>query len=90
VQTALRFTFERYDGAGLPKGTFGDAIPIHTRVGQLADMAEVHHRTYGVDGAIAMARSRCGGQFDPAVVDLFVAHAEEILADVRLGVASSF
>jgi HD-GYP domain-containing protein (c-di-GMP phosphodiesterase class II) len=82
VQTALRFTFERYDGTGQPEGASGDAIPIHTRVGQLADMAEVHHHTYGVDAAIAMARSRRGGQFDPAVVDVFVAHAEEILADV--------
>ena len=82
VQTALRFTFERYDGAGVPQGVSGDAIPIHTRVGQLADMAEVHHHSYGVDGAIAMARSRRAGQFDPAVVDVFVAHAGEILADV--------
>jgi HD-GYP domain-containing protein (c-di-GMP phosphodiesterase class II) len=82
VQIALRFTFERYDGGGLPDGASGDAIPIQTRVGQLADMAEVHHRTFGVDGAIAMASSRRGGQFDPAVVDVFVAHAEEILADV--------
>jgi HD-GYP domain-containing protein (c-di-GMP phosphodiesterase class II) len=82
VQTALGFTFERYDGSGQPRGAAGDAIPIHTRVGQLADMAEVHHQTYGVDGAIEMARSRRGGQFDPAVVDAFVADAEEILADV--------
>lgn len=82
VQVALRSTFERYDGAGLPEGASGDAIPIQMRVGQLADMAEVHHHAYGVDGAIAMARSRRGGQFDPAVVDVFVAHAEEILADV--------
>ncbi|HUB55344.1 MAG TPA: HD domain-containing phosphohydrolase [Mycobacterium sp.] len=82
VQTALGFTFERYDGGGLPQGVSGDAIPIHTRVGQLADVAEVHHHTYGVNGAIAMARSRRGGQFDPAVVDVFVDHAEEILADV--------
>lgn len=82
VQTALRFAFERYDGSGQPQGASGDAIPIHTRVGQLADVAEVHHNTYGADGAIAVARNRRGGQFDPAVVDVFVAHAEEILADV--------
>ena len=39
------------------------------RVAQLAEMAEVHHRAYGVEGAVAMARSRRGGQFDPKVVD---------------------
>jgi HD-GYP domain-containing protein (c-di-GMP phosphodiesterase class II) len=50
----------------------GVEIPIEMRVAQLADMAEVHQRTYGVDGAVAMARSRRGGHFDPDVVDAFV------------------
>ena len=75
VQTALRFTFERFDGGGLPNGVQGDAIPIEMRVAQVADMAEVHQREYGVDGAVAMVRSRRGGQFDPAVVDVFVSDA---------------
>ena len=52
--------------AGCPTGAHGDAIPIQMRVAQLADMVEVHHRTYGVEGAVAMARTRRGGQFDPA------------------------
>ncbi len=70
VQAALAFTFERYDGGGLPSGASGDAIPIEMRVAQLADMLEVHQRSYGVEGAVAMARSRSGGQFDPQLVDL--------------------
>lgn len=85
VQAALKFTFERYDGGGLPTGAYGDAIPIQMRVAQLADMAEVHHRTYGVEGAVAMVRSRRGGQFDPGVVDTFVGHAEAILAGPPTG-----
>jgi HD-GYP domain-containing protein (c-di-GMP phosphodiesterase class II) len=48
-------------------------------VAQLADMVEVHQRQYGVGGAVAMARSRRGGQFDPAVVDAFVAEPDRIL-----------
>ena len=80
VQTALRFTFERFDGGGLPAGASGDAIPIEMRVAQLADMVEVHQREYGVEGAVAMARSRRGGQFDPAVVDAFVADPAGVLA----------
>ncbi|NED65123.1 LuxR family transcriptional regulator, partial [Streptomyces sp. SID10244] len=43
---------------------------------------EVHHRTYGVDGAVAMARSRRGGHFDPAVVDAFVTDPEGVLSVV--------
>jgi HD-GYP domain-containing protein (c-di-GMP phosphodiesterase class II) len=50
------------------------------RVAQLADIVEVHHREHGVQGAVAMARSRRGGQFDPHVVDAFIENAEAILA----------
>lgn len=85
VQTALGFAFERYDGGGLPAGAGGDAIPIQMRVAQLAEMAEVHHRTYGVEGAVAMVRSRRGGQFDPDVTDTFLQHAEAILAGPQAG-----
>lgn len=73
VERALAFAFERYDGAGLPKGASGDAIPIEMRVAQLADFAEVHHRVYGIEGAVAVARSRRGGHFDPVVADAFLA-----------------
>lgn len=79
VQTALRYTFERFDGGGLPQGASGEAIPIEMRVAQLADMVEVHQREYGIDGAVAMARSRRGGQFDPAVVDAFTADPSDVL-----------
>lgn len=80
VQHALGYTFERFDGGGLPNGVSGDGIPVEMRVAQVADMVEVHQREYGIDGAVAMARSRRGGQFDPAVVDAFVADPAEILA----------
>lgn len=80
VQTALKYTFERFDGGGLPAGAAGDQIPIEMRVAQVADMIEVHQREYGTDGAVAMARSRRGGQFDPAVVDAFVDDPESLLA----------
>jgi HD-GYP domain-containing protein (c-di-GMP phosphodiesterase class II) len=80
VQASLAFAFERYDGGGLPAGVHGDQIPVPMRVAQLAEMAEVHHRAYGVEGAVAMARFRRGGQFDPKVVDTFTQHADAILA----------
>ncbi|HYZ67366.1 MAG TPA: HD domain-containing phosphohydrolase [Mycobacterium sp.] len=80
VQTALRYTFERFDGGGLPNGAAGETIPIEMRVAQVADMVEVHQREYGTVGAVAMARSRRGGQFDPAIVDAFTDDAESLLA----------
>ena len=48
------------------------AIELKDLVAQLADMVEVHHRTYIAEGTVSMARQRRGGQFDPAVVDVFV------------------
>ncbi|KUI25637.1 LuxR family transcriptional regulator [Mycobacterium sp. IS-1742] len=80
VQRVLGYTFERFDGGGLPGGAAGDAIPVEMRVAQFADLVEVHHRDHGVEGAVAMARSRRGGQFDPAVVDAFVADPDAVLA----------
>lgn len=80
VATTLAYTFERYDGGGLPVGASGNQIPIEMRVAQFADVAEVHHRTYGLDAMIAMATSRRGGQFDPAVVDAALTRPEELFA----------
>jgi HD-GYP domain-containing protein (c-di-GMP phosphodiesterase class II) len=85
VQASLAFAFERYDGGGLPAGAHGDEIPVQMRVAQLADMVEVHHRAGGVDGAVAVARGRRGGQFDPQVVDTFIQHADAILAGPLAG-----
>ncbi|WP_166983052.1 HD domain-containing phosphohydrolase [Paramicrobacterium fandaimingii] len=71
VASALEYTFERFDGTGLPAAVAGDEIPVEMRVAQVADNAEVHHRMYGVAGAVAMVNGRRGGHFDPAIVDAF-------------------
>ncbi len=76
VEATLAYTFERYDGGGLPAGASGEDIPIEMRVAHLADVAEVHQRMYGVQGAVAMAGSRRGGHLDPVVVDAFRTDAE--------------
>ncbi|MDQ0093757.1 HD domain-containing phosphohydrolase [Paeniglutamicibacter psychrophenolicus] len=74
----LEHTFERWDGRGLPAGKSGVQIPLEMRIAQLADTVEVHLRTAGLDGAVAMARARRGTQFDPALADLFCARAPEL------------
>ncbi len=85
VQQALGFTFERFDGGGLPAGARGANIPIAIRVAQLSDMVEVHHRNLGVQGAVAMVQARRGGQFDPDIAEVFIADAEKILAGPAVG-----
>ena len=46
---------------------------------QLAGPVEVFARRHGIEAAVAVARRHRGTQFDPAVVDLFCAHAPELL-----------
>jgi HD-GYP domain-containing protein (c-di-GMP phosphodiesterase class II) len=79
VAEPLRHVFARWDGKGLPAGVGGDELPIAARLVQLADIAEVHHRDDGVEGAVSVVRERAGGQFDPVLVEAFCDHADEIL-----------
>lgn len=69
VGDALSCAFERWDGGGLPQGLSEAQLPLATRVVQLAETCEVHQRLHGTSGALAMARSRSGTQFDPALVE---------------------
>jgi len=78
VEVAVAYTFERFDGGGLPAGASGESIPIEMRVAQVADVAEVHHRLYGIQGAVMMVRSRSGGQLDPAVVNAFTVDTDAL------------
>jgi HD-GYP domain-containing protein (c-di-GMP phosphodiesterase class II) len=81
VCAALPFAYERWDGSGLPAGAAGSQIPVAMRVAQLADIAEVHHRAYGLSAAIAEVNRRSGKQFDPDVVAVFTAAAGDLLRD---------
>ena len=56
VGDALAGSYERWDGKGWPGKVAGDAVPVASRIVQLAEYVEVAHRTGGVDG-----RPRAGG-----------------------------
>jgi HD-GYP domain-containing protein (c-di-GMP phosphodiesterase class II) len=79
VQDPLVHVFARWDGKGIPAGTGGEELPLAIRLVQIAAIAEVHHRSGGVDAAIAVARDRAGGQFDPRLVEAFTDCARELL-----------
>jgi len=80
VGEAVATGYERWDGKGWPGELSGDAIPLASRVVQLAEHVEVAHRVGGIGGACALARARAGGQFDPALVDLLVSDAPAVFA----------
>jgi two-component system, cell cycle response regulator len=79
----VRSSHERFDGSGYPDALAGAAIPLGARVIAVCDAydAMVSDRPYraAVTHAEALAELlRCAGtQFDPAVVQAFVAVAED-------------
>ena len=79
VQTALTQVYERWDGQGAPRGLAGEAIVRPLRVVQMAHQVQAYHREHGVEGAVAMARQRSGGWYDPAIVERFCANAPDLL-----------
>ena len=78
VLDALATSYERWDGKGFPGELSGEAIPMSARITQLAEFAEVAHRTAGVPGAIDVAERRSGKQFDPDLVALFTTDVEKV------------
>src|SRR4051812_27220670 len=76
---------ERWDGAGYPRRIAGDGIPLVGRIVAVADVfdAVTSKRVYkdaaDVDTAVGIVREGRGTQFDPAVVDAFLAALPAIL-----------
>lgn len=74
VRDALRFTFERWNGNGFPAHASGQAIPLAMRVVHLSQDMEAIGRLFSPSKAIDAASDRRDRTYDPALVDVFVAH----------------
>jgi adenylate cyclase len=74
---------ERWDGRGYPRGLRGEDIPLAGRLMALADTydALISRRVYKPpmthDAAVGIILESSGSQFDPALVETFLAVAEE-------------
>jgi putative two-component system response regulator len=74
---------EQWDGSGYPHGLQGKEIPLSARIVALADVydALTSHRVYRPAVGHAEARewivSNYGSQFDPEVVEAFVARVHD-------------
>jgi putative nucleotidyltransferase with HDIG domain len=85
VSRIVRHHHERWDGKGYPDGIAGEAIPFGARIFAVADSfdAMTSDRPYRRAMSVKEARvevARCRGtQFDPVVVDAFVAVPVELL-----------
>lgn len=82
VSEAILYHHERYDGFGYPFGIAGTKIPVLSRIVLVADAfdAITSHRAYqpalSVDFAISEIINNSGTQFDPVVVEAFLAVIE--------------
>jgi HD-GYP domain-containing protein (c-di-GMP phosphodiesterase class II) len=74
---------ERWDGSGYPRGLAREEIPLVGRVVAVADVfdALTHGRPYKLEWSVARAiaeiRRESGSQFDPRVVDAFLAEHDQ-------------
>ena len=79
---ALGQLYARWDGKGIP-ALRGEAIAPAVRVVTLAQDAITFYRLGGVDAALAVARRRKGGAYDPAMVERFCQAAPALLAGLE-------
>ena len=70
---------ERWDGKGYPRGLKGEEIPLAARIFTIMDVWDAittdrpYRRGWSKDAAIQHIRSESGKQFDPIVVENFLA-----------------
>lgn len=73
---------EKWDGSGYPRGLAGDAIPLEARIMSLADMYDalvskrVYKNAWTHDQAVQEIVSKRDIQFDPLIVDAFLAEQD--------------
>jgi putative two-component system response regulator len=79
----IRHHHEHYDGSGYPDGLAGEEIPLLARIFSVVDAydAQTNQRPYNtvleIEDVLANLQEASGTQFDPAIVDAFVAMLRE-------------
>lgn len=79
VIAGVRHHHERWDGRGYPDGLMGVEIPLYSRIIAVADAYDAmtstrpYRASFGRDKAVDVLWAEAGIQFDPMVVEAFVA-----------------
>src|ERR1700704_1620919 len=80
IRENLGQLYERWDGKGLPRGLAGNAVKLPVRLVTLAQDAIALTEAHGFETMTTMIAKRAGGGYEPELADLFLAHAERLLA----------
>jgi response regulator RpfG family c-di-GMP phosphodiesterase len=80
---------ERWDGRGYPRRLAGEEISLEGRITAIVDVFDalssrrVYREARPVEEVLAMMGRERGQQFDPGLLDVFLAHADEFTAVLR-------
>ena len=80
IRENLGQLYERWDGKGLPRGLSGNAVKLPVRLVTLAQDAIALTEAHGFETMKTMIAKRAGGGYEPELAELFLAHAEQLLA----------
>ncbi len=79
IARIIRSAHERWDGAGYPDGLTGEDIPLAARILLVCDAYDAmttdrpYRRALPIETALGELNANSGSQFDPRVVDVFLA-----------------
>ena len=85
VEPIVRYHHEMWNGKGYPEGLSGETIPLGARILSVVDCFDAltsdrpYRRAFTKDQAIAVILKRRGAQYDPRVVDTFVAVCDRLI-----------
>jgi putative nucleotidyltransferase with HDIG domain len=87
---------ECYDGSGYPRGLKGNQIPLGARIFAVADTLDAmisdrpYRKALPISAAQAEIRKYSGTQFDPRVVEVFLAQPERIWRELHEKIGDPF
>lgn len=76
---------EKWDGSGYPLGLRAEEIPLEGRIAAIADVFDalitnrVYRKAFSLPEAITILKEGRGSHFDARLLDLFIAHLDEVL-----------
>ena len=80
IRENLGQLYERWDGGGLPRGLSGDAVKLPVRLVTLAQEAIAVSEVHGHEAMKGIIAKRAGGGYEPPLAELFLAHADQLMA----------